>query len=82
MFRVYTEDTNRPGIERILDGLFDGYTLIPADGVWHGQHEHSLVIELDGVDLAKVREAATQIKSANHQQAVLIEQITTESQLV
>jgi hypothetical protein len=82
MFRIYTEDKNRRKVKAILNNLFQGYTLIPSIGAWEGHNEKALVIELDGVPRAKVMQAAKEIKTANSQQAVLIQRIRAEGVLI
>lgn len=82
MYHIYTEDTNRAGIETILARHFDAYTLLSARGVWRGQAEDSLVIELDGVAREDVEQAAREIKAANSQQAVLVAEIAATTFLV
>lgn len=81
MIRLYTEDVNRPGIERILDADFPGYTIIPAQGRWKGVSEPSLVVELATATPADAVHAAEEIKAANHQESVMVANdpnITTE----
>lgn len=72
MTRIYTEDKNRAGIVAILDALFDGYTVIPTLGRWHGKDERSLCIELLDSDREKATQAAIRIKELNRQESVLV----------
>ena len=69
--RLYTEDVNRQAVTDILAKHLTSYTLIPAIGVWLNVAEQSLIIEVTGVPFAEVARAATAIKEANNQQAVL-----------
>lgn len=72
MFRLYTEDVNRPGILRILDADFSGYTIIPTLGRWQGKDEASLCVEVDGATQAQMVHAAEEIKAENHQESVML----------
>lgn len=74
LFRIYTEDKNRPEVERIVTEQFDGFTLIGAAGYWQGEREQSLIVEIVAPinDAPKVFTVASAIKRANKQQAVLV----------
>jgi len=82
LFQVYTEDVNRTAITRILDAHFQSYTLVPAQGHWEGIAEPSLIAEIETDDRAQVDTAAQEIRTANHQQAVLVEAIPSTSELI
>lgn len=82
MYRIFTEDVNRPAIEQLTSELFDSFTLIPAQGHWSGNQENSLIIELDYQDRAKAELLARNIKAANKQEAVLLQEIPVTSQLI
>lgn len=69
---IYTADVNRAGIEDILKRHFDGFTMVPARGCWHGSCEGSLVIQIAGASVAELRRAAEEIRVANKQQSVLV----------
>jgi len=60
----------------ILDELLDGYTATRAEGVWNGNHEQSLVIEiiqeLSGHNSRTIETAARRICRANNQDAVMV----------
>lgn len=79
IYRIYTEDVSRKDIIVILDNLFDSYSIFTADGVWKGDHEDGLVIEIieshpplsNSID-SKVWLAAQQIKRHNVQEAVMV----------
>ena len=45
-YRIYTEHVNFCGIRDILDKYFDGYTTYTGMGVWQGQTERNLTIEI------------------------------------
>lgn len=74
LYRLYTEDKNREGIEQIISKYFDGFTLIPAIGYWKGNKEQSLIVEIlsDKDVLPVVEQIAEEIKRVNDQQSVLI----------
>ncbi len=82
LYQLFTEDINRPSVTRILDSHFPGYTLIPSAGHWQGVSEPSLVAEIETNDGVSVYRAAEEIRAANNQQAVLVEAIPSESELV
>lgn len=83
-FRIYTEDTNKDKIERILSNHFDGFTIYKAEGFWRLQKEKTLIIEILGSsDIAdRVNSAAKEIKEENNQEAVLVQKIKNNSWLV
>jgi hypothetical protein len=81
-YQILTEDTGRDNITRILDADFKGYTIIPAVGRWEGIAEPSLCIGIDTNQGDSVHSDAEKIRLANNQQAVLIEEIPCESELL
>lgn len=82
LYQIFTEDTGRENITRILDRDFQGYTLIPANGRWQGIPEPSLIAEIETTDASAVKRDAELIRKANRQQAVLVEEIPSHSELV
>lgn len=70
--RIYTEDINREGIEELADSFFGGYSVYETDGVWKGQHEKSLVIEVIIDNPFPAHIFAGEIKRLNHQDSVLV----------
>jgi hypothetical protein len=92
--RLITEEKNIAGIKRLCSAYFDGYTLYKGLGLWKGQEEPSLTIEVaflpqterpedDKIEFHKnVYRLARDIKEANAQQAVLIECIESLNLLV
>lgn len=82
LYQILTEDVNREGISAILDASFPAYTLIPSSGHWQGIAEPSLVAEIETDNATAVHAAAEAIRSANHQQAVLVEAIPSQAELV
>ena len=81
LFRVWTEDMNREGIESIVGKEFDGFSLVNAKGYWKGIGESSLVIEVETSqsELPRIRSIAEQIKLTNSQESVMIQALQTES---
>ena len=47
LYRLFTENKNYDQIEKLVSESFDGFTLIKTDGIWQGESEHSLIIEID-----------------------------------
>lgn len=78
MTRLYTEDKNRQNVLNILDGYCEGYTIIPAIGAWKGKQESSLIIELFDVNADTVQRIAEDIATANDQEYVAVENVTSE----
>ena len=83
-YRIYTERKNVTGIKEILDDQFDGYTLISAAGVWEGETESSLIIEIVGEENRNydIRTVAESIAVLNQQDAVLITTANITGELV
>jgi hypothetical protein len=86
LYRILTEDKNLNGIKKILNGLFNGYTIIEAEGLWKGVAENSLVIEIDSLGQdsflkERIIQAAIEIKHLNNQIEVMYQviQSTTSS---
>jgi hypothetical protein len=69
--RLYTEDVNRQAIADILTKYFHAFTIFESKGVWEGQAEKSLCIEVLGASFQTVSTVATAIKETNKQDAVL-----------
>jgi len=95
ILRLYTEDKNRADLIPLIDTYFEGYTLVPAEGVWKGQPEHALIIEIavipNGTDFYPQQcldtrtwaaELAHHIKGLNGQESVLIVELAATNYLV
>jgi hypothetical protein len=82
LYRILTEDTNRDAIVELASRSFDSFSLVPILGYWKGKPESSLAIELDTDQEAKVQILAHDIRTANKQEAVLVQRIETVSNLV
>lgn len=76
LYRIFTEDINQGSIEEIVTKHYPGFTIYKAQGFWRAQKEDSLIIEIitESND-AKISTIATEIKTANSQQAVLVQKI-------
>lgn len=74
--RLYTEDKNRDRITTIVGEHFEGFSLIPCEGVWHGTIERGLIVEIASrtpvTDIPLARLIAQEIKAYNTQEAVLM----------
>ncbi len=70
--RILTENINRPLIVDILSKYFDSFTLTEHKGYWKGVPESSLSVEVIGAAYADVLRAASAIRTANNQDAVLV----------
>jgi len=84
LYRIFTEHKNSDKIVEIVNKYFEGYTLLNGIGYWQGVPEQSLVIEIIGTekDAARVELVAYEIKKANVQEAVLIQETNVAGQLV
>lgn len=87
MYRILTERKNVETIKSlILDPKFESYSILDAEGCWKGTHENALIIELVEIpgDYIKddVYEAAREIKRLNEQEAVLVQHLDCNSELI
>ena len=74
--RIVTEDLNREQVEAIVEEEFSGFTVLTGEGHWEGNKEKTLIMEIVGVNiLEKIKRVAERIKTANNQQAVLVQVI-------
>lgn len=69
-WRIYTED--QPSIRDAVAQAVEGATLITGSGLWRGNWENSLVVELVGVTKDAVLFLANRIKEVGKQEAVLV----------
>lgn len=86
LYRIYTEDINRDSIIRLCSDTFESFTVLHGTGVWNGNHENSLVVEVIGhysptlqLDICLV---ARGIKELNNQQAILVTKSKIDGELV
>lgn len=84
LYRICTEDINRPGIERIVSSRFPGFTTLTAHGFWKLQKENSLIIEVvtDVKNEHKIKAIAGDIKALNNQESVLIQRFNSKQYFV
>lgn len=84
LYRICTENVNRSDIEKIVNVAFDGFTSIEGNGYWLGVREDALIIEIVASehDAELVRATAKAIRIANKQQAVLVQTLDVESELI
>lgn len=84
MYRILTEDKNRGYIVECVTKYFDAFTVVPAIGYWRGLRERSVAIDIEaGADRRKQVDAiAREIARGNKQEAVLVQEIETQSHLV
>lgn len=82
--RIYTEDINRVQVTALCQAEFEAFTLYSGVGFWRGQQEPSLTIEVIGPkdDDIKIRRLALAIKKLNEQDAVLIQTLASDNELV
>ena len=80
-YRVYTENKNFDAVIAHAACVIPGFSVFTGTGVWDGQREKCLVIEViaDGDKNDLIRGLAIWIKNLNSQQAVIVTQETVES---
>jgi hypothetical protein len=81
-FKIYTERKDERYIQRLLSVAFDGFTVIHTKGVWKGQSEDSIIIEILTNNKELVRAIASKIKAHNQQDAVLISESKVDAVLI
>ena len=74
LFSLYTEDKNRETIIMLVCRRFNGATFTYTDGLWKGQVEQSVRIDVlsDFGAFATILQLADDIKVRNGQSAVLV----------
>jgi hypothetical protein len=82
MYRILTERKNLSMIKGVLSSLGLDFTIYASAGSWKGQHENSVIIELDHATKKVARSAAKIIKKINKQEKVLLQEIPVRSQLI
>lgn len=82
LYRLLTENKNQTAIEKILTKEFSEFTIYKAEGFWRLQKENTLVIEIETTDLGKINKVAKNIKIANDQEAVMVQEIKNKAWLV
>ena len=85
LYRICTENKNYQAIQLALDAQFpSGYTIISANGAWHGEHEKSLVIEIVSTlsPNKQIEKFCYWLKKNNNQQAVMVQVIEIDRYLI
>lgn len=84
LYRILTEDINRDRVEEIVSRHFPGYTIFKAEGFWKLIKENTLVIEITDPNITreKIDQVAAEIRDANAQETVLVQEIQNDSWLV
>lgn len=82
VFRIYTEDLLN--LHTIVPMVFEGATIIKAQGIWQGHTELAIIVEIIGsvADRGKVLDLGSLILERNSQTAVIVteqelERVTT-----
>ncbi len=73
-YRIYTADTDRETIEKLVAQYFDRVTIYKVSGFWKSCKEPALVIEILAEDwhIGMVLDIAEVIKEGNSQESVLV----------
>ena len=86
LYRIFTENKNYDQIKKLVGDLFDGFTIIKAEGVWQSESEHSLIIEIEVNSpvafYRKIEQLCFAIKKLNQQDKILVQRIESDSKLV
>lgn len=88
LYRIFTENRQYNQIKKLVCVFFDGSTIIKAEGVWQGESEHSLIIEIDNslfsrqCDAERIKQLCYAIKKLNQQDKILVQKIESESKLI
>lgn len=82
LYRICTEDMNRPGIEFIMQNAGLDCTIIPARGLFRGIPENTLVIECVTDDRNAVEIAARAIVIVNNQTCILVERLAIQARMI
>jgi hypothetical protein len=84
LYRICTEAVLIEDVKRIVDAAFDASTVIFADGRWKGIAEDSMIIEIIATeyDRSLIQSTAMAIKQLNKQEAVLIQVLDCEMEMI
>jgi len=77
-YRIITERKEDYQIEKILDSYFESYTMYAARGVYKGEKEDSLIIEIISEDYQAIISVCHKIKIINNQESVMLQKIKSE----
>ena len=88
IYRICTENKNQQEIRQWCNLYFKCYSMREGIGAWNGEVEQSLTIEIDDIGQPQpqlenhVLMVAHAIKALNRQEAVLIQRIRSDSELI
>jgi len=87
LVRLFTEDKNYDAVVKIVGRYFNNFSVLPYKGYWLGKPEPALCIEIDMLNappnwLARVKCIASEIKTINKQQTVLLQKIQTQTEIL
>ena len=86
LYRIQTENLNKALICEHVSNYFDGFSIYEQIGYWQGKAENSLCIEICAgdadVDKYKINMLCHNIGVHNSQQAVMLQIINIEMQLI
>lgn len=89
LYRLCTENVNYEATLKTVSEYFDGFTVIEAIGFWKGGKEHTLIIEIvsldksgDGDMRTRIEKLCYSLKKQNSQQAVLVQRISEQHDLL
>jgi hypothetical protein len=82
MYRIVTEEKNVEGIKAALAAFDLDFTLFRGIGSWRGKEERSVAVELDRVSRETVEDVARRIKAMNDQEAILLQEFPTKTDIV
>jgi hypothetical protein len=82
--RILTGNKNYGDVKKLVRQHFASFTIINAEGCWHGRSEHTLIIEIliTEPENQKIEKLAYAIKKLNQQNAVLVQYIESRSRLI
>jgi hypothetical protein len=82
LYRICTEDLNRPGIECVMQNAGLDCTIITARGLFQGIPENALVIECITDDRNAVEIAARAIGIVNNQACVFVQCLAVAARMI
>ncbi|HUW45765.1 MAG TPA: hypothetical protein VMW50_08215 [Dehalococcoidia bacterium] len=82
LYRICTENIGYAWITKTVAEHFESFTIIKAEGYWHGHSEHSLIIEIVTDDYDSIIKLSYRIKKENRQESVLVQVLDVEAKFV
>lgn len=79
-YTIYTENKNRPEVEKFLECLFDGATIHEAKGLWKTKWESTLVIDVvidEQTYYEQILKFVQCITILNDQESIMVEKSTS-----